>query len=218
MSSYHMLTLDQVAQIFEILLQENPNPKTELIAPNDYAFAIAVLLSAQSTDKAVNKATKELFKIADTPEKMLNLGFENLRNYIKTIGLFNNKAKYIIELSGVLVSKFNSRLPKSISELERLPGIGRKSARVIANTLYNEPVIAVDTHVFRVSRRLGITNANIVKKVEIDLETLVPQLYKVHASNLLVLHGRYVCLAKKPKCSECKLNKICEFAHTLDKG
>ena len=200
-----------VENIFIILEKQNPNPSTELEFTNEFTFCVAVILSAQATDKAVNKCTSDFFKIADTPEKMLDLGEEKLREHIKTIGLFNNKAKNIIKLSYVLVFEYGSKIPASRNELEKLPGIGRKSANVIMNTLFKMPYIAVDTHVLRLSNRLGFSNSKNPLQVEAELELLVPKKFHINASNWLVLHGRYVCLAKKPKCTECKIAKFCQY-------
>lgn len=200
-----------VENIFIILEKQNPNPSTELEFINEFTFCVAVILSAQATDKAVNKCTSDLFKIADTPEKMLNLGEEKLKEHIKTIGLFNNKAKNIIKLSHVLVFEYGSKIPASRNELEKLPGIGRKSANVIMNTLFKMPYIAVDTHVLRLSNRLGFSNSKNPLQVEAELELLVPKKFHINASNWLVLHGRYVCLAKKPKCTECKIAEFCQY-------
>lgn len=208
-----MLTKTEIAEIFERLQNENPSPETELNAPNNYTFSIAVLLSAQTTDKAVNKATKELFKIADSPEKMIAIGVEKLIEHIKNLGLFNNKAKNIIKLSEILIEKHNSMIPDNIEELEKLPGIGRKSANVILNHLFGQNTIAVDTHVLRVSNRLGLSKSKTPNDVEKDLLNVIPKKFHKNASDWLVLHGRYICLAKKPKCEECFLYDLCEFVN-----
>lgn len=208
-----MLNKTDVEEIFERLMQENPEPMSELVAHNDFTFAVAVLLSAQTTDKMVNKVTKELFKIADSPEKMLALGIDKLKEYIHPLGFFNNKAKNVIALSAVLLKKYNSQIPKTRDELEKLPGIGRKSANVIANRLFGADTIAVDTHVLRVSKRLGLSKAITPTEIERDLLMSVPSKYHKNTSDWLVLHGRYTCTAKKPKCSECCLFDLCEFAN-----
>lgn len=202
----------EVVEIFERFREDNPNPTSELIAHNEYTFCIAVLLSAQSTDKGVNKATAELFKIADTPEKMLALGIDNLKEYIKTIGLYNNKAKNIMLLSEKLINEHNSKLPKTREELELLPGIGRKSANVIMNRLFRGECIAVDTHVLRVSNRLGLSKKKTPLEVEKDLLEIIPKEFHKNSSDWMVLHGRYVCSAKKPKCEDCFLSDLCNFA------
>lgn len=208
-----MLTKTEITEIFERLQNENPSPETELNAPNNYTFSIAVLLSAQTTDKSVNKATKELFKIADSPEKMAAIGVEKLIEHIKNLGLFNNKAKNIIKLSEILIEKHNSMIPDNVEELEKLPGIGRKSANVILNHLFGQNTIAVDTHVLRVSNRLGLSKSKTPNDVEKDLLNVIPKKFHKNASDWLVLHGRYICLAKKPKCEECFLYDLCEFVN-----
>ena len=208
-----MVNKSEVEEIFERLRQENPNPTSELVAHNDFTFAVAVLLSAQTTDKMVNKVTKELFAVADTPEKMLELGVDKLKEYIHPLGFFNNKAKNVIALSEVLIDKYNSQIPTTRDELEKLPGIGRKSANVIANRLFGANTIAVDTHVLRVSRRIGLSKATEPLAVENDLLNVVPQKFHRNTSDWLVLHGRYTCTAKKPKCAECCLFDLCEMVN-----
>ena len=205
-----MLTKPEIKKIFERLKQENPIPTSELVAYNDFTFAIAVLLSAQTTDKMVNKVTKPLFEIADTPEKILALGIDKLKEYVRPLGFFNNKAKNVIALSETLIKKYNSQIPTTRDELEKLPGIGRKSANVIANRLFGADTIAVDTHVLRVSKRLGLSKATEPIGVEQDLFLNIPKKYHKNTSDWLVLHGRYICTAKKPKCSECCLFDLCE--------
>ena len=209
-----MLNRSEIEEIFERLKQENPNPTSELTANNEFTFAIAVLLSAQTTDKMVNKVTKELFAIADTPEKMLELGLDKLKEYIHPLGFFNNKAKNVIALSEALIKKYNSQIPTTRDELEQLPGIGRKSANVIANRLFGADTIAVDTHVLRVSKRLGLSAETDPLGVERDLLANVPTQYHKNASDWLVLHGRYICNAKKPKCLKCCLFDLCEMANS----
>lgn len=206
-----MLNKSEIEEIFERFESENPNPISELIAPNNFAFCIAVLLSAQTTDKAVNKATIELFKIADTPKKMLDLGIDKLKKYIKSIGLYNNKAKNVMLLSQKLIESYNSELPQTRDELEKLPGIGRKSANVISNRLFGTDDIAVDTHVLRVSNRIGLSKSKTPLDVERDLIKVIPQKFHRNASDWIVLHGRYICTAKKPKCNECFLFDLCEM-------
>jgi endonuclease-3 len=204
------LKTDVVCEIFERLRESIPHPVSELNYRNEFTFCIAVLLSAQSTDKAVNLATKSLFDTADTPEKMLKLGEENLTQYIKTIGLYNNKCRNIIKLSEKLVLEYGSQVPRSREDLERLPGIGRKSANVILNTLFGVPCIAVDTHVFRVSKRIWIATSNTTLGVEKELMQTVPEKFHGQASNILVLHGRYTCTAKNPKCDKCCIPDLCK--------
>ncbi|MDR2598399.1 MAG: endonuclease III [Holosporales bacterium] len=200
---------DRINLIFQSLAEHNPNPKSELIAKNEYTFCIAVLLSAQATDLSVNKATRDLFQIASSPEAMIKLGVDELKKYIKTIGLYNSKASNIIALSKILVSQFDSKIPRTRDELEKLPGIGRKSANVILNALFSEDVIAVDTHVLRVSRRLGLTKSSNRFQVEQDLLRVIPRKFYKNASDWLVLHGRYICRAKAPRCNECFLRNLC---------
>jgi endonuclease-3 len=199
----------EISEIFERFEARNPDPQSELTSHNDFTFTVAVLLSAQTTDKSVNKTTAELFKIADTPEKMLHLGIDRLKNYIKTLGLFNNKAKNIIAMSHILASKYNSKIPTDRDELEKLPGIGRKSANVIVNKLFKKDFIGVDTHVLRVSNRLGLSPSRTPIDVENDLIETVPRRFHKNASDWLVLHGRYTCKAKNPDCEDCFLNDLC---------
>ncbi|NCB49010.1 MAG: endonuclease III [Clostridia bacterium] len=200
-----------ILEIFKRFQMRNPNPKTELIYYNAYTFCLAVLLSAQTTDKAVNKATEELFKISNTPSKMINLGIDALKNHIKTLGLFNNKAKNIILLSEKLIKEYDSEIPNSRDLLETLPGIGRKSANVIMSELFDAEYIAVDTHVLRVSNRIGLTKSTTPLDVEKDLSEIVPKEFHKNTSNWLVLHGRYICTARNPKCHECFLNDLCKY-------
>ena len=211
------MTIDKttVQEIFERFETENPIPKSDLVAENDYTFCVAVLLSAQTTDKAVNKVTKELFKIANTPEQMIILGEEKLKTFIKPLGFFNMKAKNVIALSQILINKYSSQIPDSREELEKLPGIGRKSANVILNHVFKKDYIAVDTHVLRVSRRLGLSDHKTPIEVEEDLLNIVPKKFHKHASDWLVLHGRYICTAKKPKCEECFLYDICKIVNEV---
>jgi endonuclease-3 len=200
---------ERINLIFQSLKAHNPNPKSELIAKNEYTFCIAVLLSAQATDKSVNEVTHTLFGIADSPESMIGLGVDELRRYIRTIGLHNSKANNIIALSKILVSQFESKIPRTRDDLEKLPGIGRKSANVILNALFGEEVIAVDTHVLRVSRRLGFTKSSNRYQVEQDLLKIIPNKFYKNTSDWLVLHGRYICIAKSPRCNECFLRNMC---------
>lgn len=206
-----MLNKEQIEQIFEIFAESITNPKSELIYKNNFTFCVAVILSAQSTDKGVNKITPALFAVAPTPHEMLNLGIDGLKEHIKTIGLFNNKAKNIIAFSNAIKDNFNNEIPQTREQLEALPGIGRKTANVILNELFGFAYIAVDTHVLRVSNRLGLSRGKTPKTVEVDLELNLPKKYHKNASNYLVLHGRYVCKAQKPECKTCNLRHICEF-------
>ncbi len=200
----------KIEQIFAIWHKQNPHPKTELVFTNNYTLLVAVVLSAQSTDIGVNKATKELFKIADTPEKMLKLGEKNLKKYINTIGLYNGKAANIIALSESLVKNFNSEVPEDFNALISLAGVGQKTANVVLNCAFGHPTIAVDTHVFRVANRLGFVNETTVEKTELALMKAIPKKWQTHAHHWMILHGRYVCQARKPKCGECKIANFCK--------
>ncbi len=202
--------LQQILLLFETHIG---NKKSELNYKNPYTFAVAVLLSAQATDKSVNIATKKLFEIIDNPQDMINLGEEKLKEYIKTIGLFNNKAKHIIAMSKTCVEKFDGKLPATRDELMQLAGIGRKSANVILNELYDAATIGVDTHVLRLTKRLDFVDENITspEKTEEILDKIIPQKYKQFISNYLVLHGRYVCKAVKPQCEKCYLQAYCKY-------
>ena len=203
----------RIESIFKILQKQNPNPQSELTYPNEYCFAVAVILSAQSTDVGVNKATPALFKKADSPEKMVALGVEGLQEYIKTIGLFRNKSKNVIKMSQDLIDKHESKLPQDRKSLMALGGIGGKTASVIRNQLWNKADIAVDTHVYRLAHRLDLVleKENTADKVAKVLPNIVPTKFHPHTSDWLVLHGRYVCTARKPKCSECLIKEFCHF-------
>lgn len=196
---------------FNILKQDNPNPTTELLYGSDFQLLIAVLLSAQSTDVGVNKATKQLFIDAGTPEKMLALGVEGLKGYIKTIGLYNSKAQNAIKTCQILIEKHDSQVPQNRQDLEALPGVGRKTANVILNTAFGQPTMAVDTHIFRVSNRTGLAMGGTVLAVENSLLKRIPKEFILDAHHWLILHGRYVCKARKPSCSSCKVYEQCGF-------
>jgi len=198
-------------EIFSRFRSENPNPTTELKHSTPFELLIAVILSAQSTDVGVNKATDKLFKVANTPEDILELGLTGLKRHIKTIGLYNSKASNIMKTCRILVDEHSGKVPKDRESLEKLPGVGRKTANVILNTAFGEPTIAVDTHIFRVSNRTGIAPGKDVKEVEKKLLKFVPGEFKKNAHHWLILHGRYVCLARKPKCAECLINDLCEW-------
>ena len=200
---------DRIAEIFKRFQENNPEPKGELNSVNTYTLLVAVVLSAQATDVGVNKATEALFKIVDTPEKMVALGIDKLKNYIKTIGLYNAKAENVIKLSQMLIDDYGSKVPDVMDELVKLPGVGRKTANVVLNIEFGHHTIAVDTHVFRVSQRLGIANGATVEAVEQQLDKVIPTEYKRHAHHWLILHGRYICKARRPLCEECFLNDIC---------
>lgn len=206
-----MLSLEIRREIFKRLKESIPDPTTELEYVNPYTLLVAVVLSAQATDKGVNKATRELFKIVKTPEQMLDLGLEGLKHYVKTIGLYNSKAQNIIKLSALLKEKHASVVPQTRDELEALPGVGRKTANVILNTLYGMDVIAVDTHVFRLANRLKLAQAKTPLDCEKQLMTSIPQEYFKDAHHLLILHGRYVCKAQKPLCDTCVLKDLCAY-------
>lgn len=206
-----MLSLKAIEEIFKILSQLNPHPVTELEYTNPYTLLVAVVLSAQSTDKGVNKATRALFEKISTPQQMIELGEENLRQAIKTIGFYNAKAKNIIRLSEILIQEYAGEIPRHREDLEKLPGVGRKTANVILNTAFGEAVMAVDTHVFRVANRLGICAAKTPLEVEEALMEKIPADYLYHAHHWLILHGRYTCQARKPKCSTCPVVHLCEF-------
>ena len=200
-----------INQIFEIWQKNNPQPKTELEFSNNFTLLVAVVLSAQSTDIGVNKATKNLFKIADTPQKMLDLGEEKLKKYISTIGLYNNKAKNIIILSEQLIKLHNSTVPNDFESLRNLAGVGQKTANVVLNCAFGAPTIAVDTHVFRVANRLGIVDEANPEKTEESLLKKIPKQFLFHAHHWMILHGRYICQARKPNCKSCQIEKFCKF-------
>ena len=193
------------------LKNENPNPKGELNYINSYTLLVAVVLSAQATDVSVNKATKNLFKIAKTPEQMLDLGEANLKNHIKTIGLYNSKAKNIINLSLMLKTKHRSIIPQDRETLQLLPGVGRKTANVVLNMAFGNPTIAVDTHVFRIANRTGLAEGKTPLEVEKILNRITPNKFKHHAHHWLILHGRYVCKSRKPDCPNCVVREYCNF-------
>lgn len=200
-----------IDRFFEILSAQNPEPTTELKYINAYTLLVAVILSAQSTDVGVNKATEALFKVVDSPEKMVALGEEGLKSYIKTIGLFNTKAKNVIKMSQILVDRFQGQVPRTRDDLESLPGVGRKTANVILNTVYKDPVIAVDTHIFRISNRIGLAPGKTPLEVEEALYKRIPPKWLLHAHHWLILHGRYICMASKPKCGVCPVYDLCEY-------
>ncbi|APR66609.1 MAG: endonuclease III [Thalassobium sp.] len=198
-------------EIFNRLKAENPTPVTELEYSSPYELLVAVTLSAQATDVSVNKATRKLFPIANTPEAMLQLGEEGLKEYIKTIGLFNSKAKNVIKMAELLIERHNSIVPDNRDDLVALPGVGRKTANVVLNTAFGQIAMAVDTHIFRVSNRTKIAPGKNVDEVEQRLLRLVPNEYLMDAHHWLILHGRYVCVARKPKCGSCLIEDLCEF-------
>jgi endonuclease-3 len=198
-------------EIFQRFAAQNDNPTTELDYASNFELLISVLLSAQATDVSVNKATTKLYAIANTPEKILALGEDGLKQYIKTIGLFNSKAKNTVATCRILIDQHHSEVPEDRAALEALPGVGRKTANVILNTAFGQPTIAVDTHIFRVSNRTGIAPGKDVLVVEQKLLKFVPEKYKIDAHHWLILHGRYTCIARKPRCGSCIIEDLCEY-------
>ena len=205
------LLADDVREIFRRLAAERPEPKSDLEYTNPFTLLVAVVLSAQATDAGVNKATRALFERADNPKAMAALGVEGVEAHIKTIGLFRGKAKNVIALSNILLKEHNGRVPHDREALERLPGVGRKTANVVLNVAFSEPTIAVDTHVFRVANRTGLAPGKDPAAVETRLHEVVPNGYLLHAHHWLILHGRYVCLARKPRCGDCAIADLCRF-------
>jgi endonuclease-3 len=211
MAKARRLKPDQVAEIFRRFAAADPHPKGELNSVNPFTLLIAVVLSAQATDAGVNKATPALFALAETPQKMVALGEDKVRELIKTIGLYRNKAKNVIGLSKALIAQHGGEVPREREALEALPGVGRKTANVVLNTAFGEPTIAVDTHIFRVGNRTGMAPGKTPLEVEMGLEKIIPAQYKLHAHHWLILHGRYVCIARKPRCYNCLIADICLF-------
>jgi len=205
------MTPANVEKFFRRLAKDRPDPTTELAFINPYTLLVAVVLSAQATDVSVNKATEPLFKLADTPEKMLDLGETRLKGFIKTIGLFNTKAKNVLALSRILVESHGGEVPRDRDALEALPGVGRKTANVVLNVAFGEPTIAIDTHIFRVANRTGLARGKTPRAVEDKLVKLVPKKYIQHAHHWLILFGRYVCTARKPKCPVCVVRELCAY-------
>ena len=198
-------------EIFARLQADAPEPKGELHHTNAFTLVVAVALSAQATDKGVNRATKDLFQIADTPEKMLALGEEGVIAHIKTIGLFRNKAKNVIKLSRILVEEYGGVVPSTRAALQSLPGVGRKTANVVLNMWWHFPAQAVDTHIFRLGNRSGIAPGKDVDAVERAIEDHVPAEFQLHAHHWMILHGRYICLARKPRCNDCLIRDLCQY-------
>ena len=205
----------EIEGIFRQLSADRPNPKTELNYTNPFTLLCAVALSAQSTDVGVNKATKALFEIADTPQKIRELGEECVGNYIKTIGLWRNKAKNLIEMSRQLIEKFGSQVPQTRDELVTLAGVGRKTANVVLNEAFGQETMAVDTHIFRVSNRTGLAVGKTPEEVEMGLMAVIPKEYILGAHHWLILHGRYICVARKPKCNNCSIVQYCKFEEKI---
>jgi endonuclease-3 len=198
-------------EIFLRLQAANPHPATELEYSTPFELLVAVMLSAQATDKSVNLATRELFPVANTPQKLLDLGEDNVREYVQRIGLYQTKSKHIIQTCRILVVQHEGQVPGTREALEALPGVGRKTANVMLNTAFGQPTIAVDTHIFRISNRTGLAPGKSVEEVEKKLLKVVPDEFKLDAHHWLILHGRYVCQARKPKCGECIIQDLCEF-------
>ena len=211
------MTTKKIIAIFNRLKAQNPKPRSELKYRSNFELLIAVILSAQATDISVNKATRELFKHANTAKKMLALGSTRLKSYIKTIGLFNTKASNILKTCEILINEHGGRVPRDREALTKLPGVGRKTANVILNTAFGEKTIAVDTHIFRVANRIGLVSAKTPLAVEQKLLKVVPEQYKGHAHHWLILHGRYVCTARKPTCRSCLIADLCEYKYKTDK-
>ncbi|MCC5995634.1 MAG: endonuclease III [Oceanicaulis sp.] len=205
------LNREQAEEVYARLAEIRPDPRTELDYVNPYTLVVAVALSAQATDVGVNKATRRLFAAADTPQAMLALGEDAVREHIKTIGLFRNKAKNVIALSRLIIEEFGGEVPRTREELMRLPGVGRKTANVVLNEAFGEPTIAVDTHIFRVANRTGLGPGKTPDEVEARLEAITPPAYLKGAHHWLILHGRYVCKARKPECWRCAIADICRF-------
>jgi endonuclease-3 len=205
------MTKDKITEFFTRLRAQNPNPKSDLEYTNDFTLLVAVVLSAQATDVGVNKATQHLFPIADTPEKMASLGEDTIRDYIKTIGLYKAKAANVHKLSKILIEKHNSNVPQTLDELMALPGVGRKTANVVLNVAFGQPTIAVDTHLFRVGNRTGMAKGKTPDEVERKLTKKIPKEFLLDAHHWLILHGRYVCKARKPDCQTCMVADLCKF-------
>ncbi|WED20910.1 endonuclease III [Vibrio sp. JC009] len=207
---------DKRLEILKRLRDENPNPQTELNWNTPFELLIAVLLSAQATDVSVNKATDKLYPVANTPEGLLELGVDGVKEYIKTIGLFNSKAENVIKTCRILIDKHNSEVPENREALEALPGVGRKTANVVLNTAFGWPTIAVDTHIFRVSNRTKFAMGKDVDAVEQKLLKVVPKEFKLDVHHWLILHGRYTCIARKPRCGSCLIEDLCEFKDKIN--
>ena len=205
------MKLAQIEEFFRRLEARNPDPRGELEYINPYTLLVAVILSAQATDAGVNKATEPLFRLVDSPEKMLALGEDGLKHYIRTIGLFNAKAKNVIAMSRMLIDVYGGAVPADREALEKLPGVGRKTANVVLNIAFAHPTIAVDTHIFRVGNRTGLAPGRTPLHVELALEKVVPEKYRLHAHHWLILHGRYICKARKPDCPVCPVIDLCAF-------
>lgn len=217
MSSKNM-TKKQVQTFFERLREQRPEPTTELNFSSPFELLIAVMLSAQATDVSVNKATDKLYPVANTPEQILALGLEGLKSYIKTIGLYNSKAENVIKTCEILIGQHHSQVPDNRKDLEALPGVGRKTANVVLNTAFGQPTMAVDTHIFRLGNRTGLAVGKNVLEVEQRLIKVIPKEFMLDAHHWLILHGRYCCVARKPKCAECVVSDVCNWSDRFDFG
>lgn len=215
MAAQKLLSRQKIIQVFERFKAANPEPRTELSAPNPYCLLVSVVLSAQATDKSVNKATAPLYKKVRTPEQMLLLGEEGLITYIKSIGLYRSKARHVIALSEKLIAEYGSAVPGTREELMSLPGVGRKTANVILNVVYNQPTMPVDTHLLRICPKMGLAEGTTPEQVEESLLKRIPTQYMQHAHHWLILHGRYICTARSPKCAECPVNDLCPSAASV---
>ena len=214
----HHTPQQKAEAVFAILAAANPHPVTELVYQDDFTLLVAVVLSAQSTDRAVNLATAKLFAVANTPQAMRDLGVEGLKPYIQTIGLFNTKAANLIKLCDQLITQHGGQVPDRMEALQELAGVGRKTANVVLNTAFGQPTMAVDTHIFRVSNRLGLAKAKNVAQTEQQLLAIIPPQYLQHAHHWLILHGRYCCTARKPQCAKCPLVAWCDFESKFDEA
>lgn len=205
----NLLNASQITEVFRRFQSLNAHPQTELVAPNPYCLLVSVILSAQTTDKAVNRATAPLYETVSTPQQMVELGEERLSGYIRSIGLYKNKSKHVIAMSKMLIEKFGSNVPDSREELESLPGVGRKTANVILNVVYGKPTMPVDTHLLRICPKIGLAEGNSPLAVEKSLLERIPPEFMNHAHHWLILHGRYICTARSPKCAECPISDLC---------
>ena len=212
------MTKKQIQIFFEQLREQRPHPKTELNYSNPFELLVAVTLSAQATDVSVNKATDKLFPVANTPEAIYALGVDGLKNYIKTIGLYNAKAENVIKTCKILIEKHNSIVPNNRTDLEALPGVGRKTANVVLNTAFGQPTMAVDTHIFRLGNRTGLAVGKNVLEVEHRLVKVIPKEFIIDSHHWLILHGRYCCIARKPKCGECIVSDVCNWPDRFEFG
>lgn len=217
-STVKNMTKKQIQTFFERLRDQRPNPTTELNFSTPFELLVAVTLSAQATDVSVNKATDKLFPIANTPETILGLGVEGLKQYIRTVGLYNSKAENVIKTCQILIERHNSQVPNNRADLEALPGVGRKTANVVLNTAFGHPTMAVDTHIFRLGNRTGLAVGKNVLEVEHRLVKVIPKEFMVDAHHWLILHGRYCCIARKPKCAECVVSDVCNWPERFEFG